>query len=72
MRCHITVSPIEDWRHPAWDDDVPSRTGWLVTCSEHGDLGRGWRYNTSGIAQSVGTRHARKKPHAARGTRESA
>jgi hypothetical protein len=61
----ITVDYHPDWRAEYWDDDVPSRPGWSVTCAICGPLGSppGWRYASSGTAHATATRHIRSKKH---------
>lgn len=56
----VTVERIDGWRRADWPPDLPPRVGYLVACSECGDLGKGWRYATSGVACSVATKHRNK------------
>ena len=63
MKVYIEIVHVLDWRRSIWDDDVPSREGWFVTCSECGRVTEDdWTYESRRIAQIVATRHGRK-PH---------
>ena len=55
----------ESWRDEIWDDDVPSRPGWQVRCSECGILKPDWTYAEERTAKQVATRHRRSSRHAA-------
>ncbi len=68
----IAIEYRPEWRRATWDEDVPSRKAWLVSCAEHPNLGKDhdgepWGYASSGRAHGVATRH-RQAYHSSSGS----
>ena len=64
QRGPVTITRIDNWRRSMWDDDVPSRTGWVTECADHGLLTeQDWTYETRAMADGIATRHLRKHHH---------
>jgi hypothetical protein len=60
MNAVVEIIYVPMWRAQIWDDDVPSRPGWFVTCSECGQITEeGWTYENHARAAQVATRHRR-------------
>jgi hypothetical protein len=61
----VTIEYLPLWRRSTWDEDVPSRPAWLVSCAEHPGVGKDydgepWGYAARSTAHSVATRHRNK------------
>lgn len=58
----VEIEHRKRWRSPIWDESIPDREAWLVTCPLHPELGRDkrgerWGYASEGTARGVRTRH---------------
>jgi hypothetical protein len=56
----VTITYVPEWRASYGDESTPSREAWLVTCAEHGWIGKNntepWGY-TESDAKRAATRH---------------
>lgn len=62
----ITVQHDPSWRSPHWENHLPSRPSWFVSCPEHPKLGTDrdgmkWGYSPRHRAMGVVTTHVRAK-----------